>query len=876
MAYNSSKDVRPQKGRQEELFKMIKNQEVDFCLIGGSRFGGKVMPFDAEIKTPFGNKTHGCIEEGDIILNPEGYRQSVKKVYPHKDWDFYKIEFEDGSSCEAGLEHLWVAWKGHQPNKTERRLKKGGVYREDQNLFPVRAKVLTTKELMGWLEKGYKTKIPVTKPVIYETQYKIDIDPYLLGYLLGDGCLSQCLSKNILRITRDPSDNEIDKALLELGYKFTTHTEIDVHINHSPEKENILKSLRKLGLAGTYSNTKFLPEKYKFISLEERENLLQGLMDSDGYISKEGKLYYDTTSKVLAQDIKDLVQSLGGLATITSKQGSYKKEGVRTFCKEVYKLYIRLPYEIKPFRLERKLSRLKDRGKRLFRVVKSITFSRTCDGACIGVDNPNRLYLTDDFIVTHNTELISMMDLLFAHDPKYRSIKFRRSYDEIMGANGLWEKGENQYTHFGAIPNKSDKSWTFPSGSKSLYRHMYHEGDEESHRGKGYSAVYFDEINQFTWDQAKMLMTCLRSEADMNSFMVGTLNPDNSSWCMKFVDYYLDKETGFPDIEKCGEIRWYVVKDDEPVFGPDEQFFKDNHPETVNVTFPDGSIRYVPPKRFTFYFFSIFDNEIGLKSNPQYLSELNNLPDHERSTQLYGNWYAKPKGESYFLESFLKKADEVPEGSICVRAWDKAYSDNIKSQPDYTASVKMYKCSKGEYYITGEWDETLHDDFKKGEDVIYGRFRKRVGTRDEWMLLQAQHDGADCTVVIPSESGAGKGEEEQLKKMFLDNGFLVKTAKVGTQAQGKLKKFLTFCSAAENGIVHIVENTFPNKATYNAFIRELEDFTGERSTRTKKDDFVDCVSDCYLTLREHRIIRAYSLPDTTSPTAYTSYRKSIR
>ena len=236
------------------------------------------------------------------------------------------------------------------------------------------------------------------------------------------------------------------------------------------------------------------------------------------------------------------------------------------------------------------------------------------------------------------SEIGSMIDLIFANDPLYRSIKFRRSYDEIMGANGLWEKAENQYPLFNAKPNKSDKVWKWPSGARSLYRHMYNDGDEESHRGKGYSSIFFDEINQFSWEQVKMLQTCHRSEADMDSFMVGTLNPDPNSWCMKFVEWYIDPETGFPDQDKCGVIRYYVISDGEPVFASDEKFFEENYYDLVNpvVDPKTGKRQYVRPKRFTFYIFNIFDNEIGMRMNPQYLSELNGLPEHERQTQLFG------------------------------------------------------------------------------------------------------------------------------------------------------------------------------------------------------------------------------------------------
>lgn len=468
------------------------------------------------------------------------------------------------------------------------------------------------------------------------------------------------------------------------------------------------------------------------------------------------------------------------------------------------------------------------------------------------------------------SEVISMVDLLFAHDPKYRSIKFRRLFDEIMGANGLWEKAENQYKLFGAKPNKSDKSWTFPSGAKSLYRHMFLEGDEESHRGKGYSAVIFDEINQFTWDQVKMLQTCLRSEAEMDSFMIGTLNPCPNDWPMKFVEWYLCPETGFPDIKKNGSIRYYVIDKGEPVFADNEEFFQEHYYDLVNpiVNFDTMERQYIRPKRFCFFFFSIMDNEIGRKMNPQYMSELNGLPEHERQTQLLGNWFAQPESSSMFSRKNLKGIDpnnpsSLPEDSFCVRAWDKAYKEpsDVYKYPDYTASVKMYKSGMGDYFIAADFHEGLHDDFKAGEDIIYGRFRKNVGIRDQWMLQQAELDGKDCTVVIPKEGSAGVREWEQMRNMFIENGFKVEGADVGNKKGGKGLRYASFCSAVEQGAVHILVDTFPNKATLNKFLLELENFDPElKSTGTRKDDWVDAVSDCFNTLCKKKIHRAFSMP----------------
>ena len=225
----------------------------------------------------------------------------------------------------------------------------------------------------------------------------------------------------------------------------------------------------------------------------------------------------------------------------------------------------------------------------------------------------------------------------------------------------------------------------------------------------------------------------------------------------------------------------------------------------------------------------------------------------------------------------------IPEGSICVRAWDKAYREPSESYlyPDYTASILMYKDKLCNLYITGDFHPDLHDPIKHGEDKIYGRFRKNVGVRNDWMLRQAEYDGHDCTVVIPKEGGAGAGEFEQLRAMFKDAGFKVEGAETGNKKGGKALRFATFCAEAEQGMVYILPDTFGNKATLNALLTELEKFNPDqdgkwRSTNKLKDDWLDCVSDCTLILQKKRVIKAYSLPDCTYSTKVTQHHSSVK
>ena len=107
----------------------------------------------------------------------------------------------------------------------------------------------------------------------------------------------------------------------------------------------------------------------------------------------------------------------------------------------------------------------------------------------------------------------------------------------------------------------------------------------------------------------------------------------------------------------------------------------------------------------------------------------------------------------------------------------------------------------------------------------------------------------------------------------MNEGFKVVGAKTGNKKGGKGLRFSSFCVAAEQGCVHILPDTFPNQATLNKFLQELERFDPDgRSTATIKDDWVDCVSDCFLTLQKVKSIKPFSLPNISSPTQLANFK----
>lgn len=332
-------------------------------------------------------------------------------------------------------------------------------------------------------------------------------------------------------------------------------------------------------------------------------------------------------------------------------------------------------------------------------------------------------------------------------------------------------------------------------------------------------------------------MSRLRSAAEVDSSMFISCNPDPDSFIAQLIDWWLD-EDGFPDKEKSGVIKYYGSVNNEIFFTDTEEEMEELYPAVCYVYDPIAEERvYIKPKTITFVAGTIFDNPALIAANPQYLAELNALPQVEKDRLLHGNWYARPEGSSHFQRKWLKDIDKVPEAAVYCRAWDKAATEpsEVNQHPDYTASVKMAKDKHGFFYLIGDYQEDNFDKRDSKHTKIEGRFRERSGTRDVLIQKQAEHDGTGCTVVFSQDPGAaGVTEFTESAKKLIAEGHVVKKDPMPTQ-NGKLTRYLPFSSAAENGLVYIVKSTF-SPATLDAFFKENESFDGARSSDHRKDD----------------------------------------
>jgi len=357
---------------------------------------GKAQPLDAKVLTPTGWKRMGDVHVGDWVVGSQGTPCQVTGVFPQGEKEVFRVTFSDGAATECCDDHLWAV---------------NSAVRKRRGNPPLVLPLSVIRQRLRDAAGNCRYFIPTVKPIDF-AERALPLHPYLLGALLGDGGIAH-------RVTFSSGDAEMIervKALLPATTHMVYKGRYDWQISRDVggERVNAVQgALRELGLAGHRAEGKFIPDVYKFSSVEARIALLQGLLDTDGYVDSVGKnIEYTSVSPRLAQDVAFLVQSLGGTATLRSK---------KTTGQLCYRLNIVLPPHVPPFALSRKVDACPARVKyHPTRAIVSVEAAGVKPCQCIAVDAPDHLYVTDDCIVTHNTVqcLAFLQSLSESHEAK--------------------------------------------------------------------------------------------------------------------------------------------------------------------------------------------------------------------------------------------------------------------------------------------------------------------------------------------------------------------------------------------------------------------------------------------------------------------------
>lgn len=358
---------------------------------------GKAQPLEEPVLTSNGWKKMGELTLNDKVINPvTGKPIKLLGIYDRGLLDTYKITFSDGSCTECAGDHLWSVFKSGKAKDRLRTLDTETLLKDYK---------VENKTAPGTFKYRYST--PLTVPI--DGNYtKLPIHPYVLGFILGDGCISG--NRPTVRVSTNREDwpEIVDRLRSYLPDPNMVHEGTEVRGAKHFRIHGLGKELKDLGLIGCKSKDKFIPELYLKSSIENRRLLLAGLLDTDGCVGSKKKISkvstYSSKSEHLRDGISYLVRSLGGLST--KNESTRFKYGRYTTS---YVCLIRLTFN--PFLRKYKTKSYGEftRRNRMVNTIRNIEYIGKKVCRCIKVDSSEGLYITRDFIVTHNSTILSAL-----------------------------------------------------------------------------------------------------------------------------------------------------------------------------------------------------------------------------------------------------------------------------------------------------------------------------------------------------------------------------------------------------------------------------------------------------------------------------------
>lgn len=395
--------------RQRAVIERAVRERKNILVVGGTT-SGKAQPLSAQVLTPTGFRRIGDLAVGDLVTCPSGTSVPVQGVFPQGVKEIFRVTFEDGRTVECCADHLWKVW-----TRTSQYVL--GAGRKGPKICGMGWQVVPLRQISEWFAKDRslvaRTAVPLVAPCAVELPpQSLPIAPYALGAFLGDGNLT---NPTVVFSTQDQPI--LDRVLQELpDYTAVFRGGVDYRIRQkslarvggvtyptSPLKAVIVT----LGLFGLRSHEKFVPQMYKCGSVAQRLALLQGLLDTDGSVGTKGaSATFSTTSKRLAHDVQEIAWSLGAVSRLVSRQTHFTNRfGIKTAGRLSYRVSIAHVDASLLFSLPRKAEAAQPRTYQSRLRIAKIEPVGSQEAVCISVGSADGLYVTDNFVVTHNTTL---------------------------------------------------------------------------------------------------------------------------------------------------------------------------------------------------------------------------------------------------------------------------------------------------------------------------------------------------------------------------------------------------------------------------------------------------------------------------------------
>lgn len=383
-----------------------------FLLRSGATGTGKAIVHGTKIPTPDGWKVVEDIKIGDSLFDKNGKPTKVLGVYPQGKQQVYRVTLKDGRYIDCNAEHLWQVKQMRVKNRPE--------------------KTMTTLEIIEKMEsdkkkgiRGYTLALPVNKAVDYKNiNNELPVDPYVLGAILGDGCITQHDAQFNISSGNDDIPNEIARILntkaIKSKYNYTYRFLCPENFDKSSYKHNkkylsVPDVFEKLDeLIGCNSRTKYIPDIYMTSSYQERLSLLQGLIDTDGSTKggngkKAPSVSFGTTSDKLLEQVSELAFSLGIQNHLIRDKCGYGGEVSFKMPSKDLKILLRAEKE----KINKVIDNENYNDVKIFdcvKITKVEKLDEIKEQVCFTVDNEEHLFLVGNFVVTHNTRQ-AIMDM---------------------------------------------------------------------------------------------------------------------------------------------------------------------------------------------------------------------------------------------------------------------------------------------------------------------------------------------------------------------------------------------------------------------------------------------------------------------------------
>ena len=387
------------------------------------------------------------------------------------------------------------------------------------------------------------------------------------------------------------------------------------HIGSKQLSRELKKALKAIGMDGGF----FIPDEYKMGTVSQRKALLRGYMDgkAKGFLPGRASVRDIPVPKHLAQDLADLIASLGGNPTL-------KKDFGATIMMRV----------AMPNMDEYYSPNLDQAGicqAKVYRPIRNIEFSRRTETRCILVSDENHLYVTNNFVSTHNTYAAILMVAEPSLDPRFRGVFTRRNLANLKAGGGIVDDFTDAYGDYITVKTSENPRIQFPSGAFIDCNHIADETPDkllERIKGWQYDLAYMDELTSYEFSTFSMLGTRIRGKARWTGKQRGTTNPKRSHWTRKMLDWYIGFD-GFILPERDGVVRYYFQPGntvDDLVFGATKEEVYELCKQKIDQQLArlggtEWDYRNMI-KSFVFYSGKMSENKTAIDNNPNYVGSV--------------------------------------------------------------------------------------------------------------------------------------------------------------------------------------------------------------------------------------------------------------